>query len=121
MVLARVTLPHTMLGRIVTLLYREPLLLITVRSASGNERTYRFIPGMAELGFPISPLPTADPGIAAVGLLDQELFPALSERIVAFRISGSPSAVRSFGVGHAALSKVWLEPGFAAPAGAKLK
>jgi hypothetical protein len=121
LVLARVTLPHTMLGRIVTLLYREPLLLITVRSASGNERTYRFIPGMAELGFVISPLPVADPGIAAAGLLDQEHFPGLSERIVAFRISGSRSAGRSFGVGHAAFSRVSLEPGFAAQAGAKLK
>jgi len=121
LVLARVTLPHTWLGRIATFLYREPLLLITVRSGSGNERTYRFIPGMAELGFAISPLPIADPGIAAAGLLDQEQFPALSERIVAFRISGSPSAIRSFGPGHAAFSKVWLEPGFAAQAGAKLK
>jgi hypothetical protein len=121
LVLARVTLPRTMLGRIATFLYREPLLLIVVRSASGNERTYRFIPGMAGLGFAISPLPIADPGIAAAGLLDQESFPALSERIVAFRISGSPSALRSFGIGHAAFSKVWLEPGFAAQAGAKLK
>jgi hypothetical protein len=121
LVLARVTLPRTVLGRIVTLLYREPLLLITVRSASGIERTYRFIPGMAELGFAISPLPVADPGIAAAGLLDQEQFPALSERIIAFRISGSSSAIRSFGPGHAAFSKVWLEPGFAAQAGAKLK
>jgi hypothetical protein len=121
LVLARVTLPRTVLGRIVTLLYREPLLLITVRSASGIERTYRFIPGMAELGFAISPLPVADPGIAAAGLLDQEQFPALSERIIAFRISGSSSAIRSFGPGYAAFSKVWLEPGFAAQAGAKLK
>jgi len=71
LVLARVTLPHTWLGRIATFLYREPLLLITVRSGSVNERTYRFIPGMAELGFAISPLPIADPGSPRPGLLDQ--------------------------------------------------
>jgi hypothetical protein len=121
LVLARVTLPHTVLGRMVTLLHREPLLFITVRGASGNERRFRFIPSMANVGFVISPLPIADPGIAAAGLLDQEHFPALTERIVAFRISGSRSAGRSFGVGHAAFSKVWLEPGFAAQVGAKLK
>jgi hypothetical protein len=109
----------------VTLFHREPLLFITVRGASGNERRFRFIPSMGNVGFVISPLPSAralaDPGIAAAGLLDQEHFPALSERIVAFRISGSRSAGRSFGVGHAAFSKVWLEPGFAAQAAAKLK
>src|SRR4029077_5859896 len=121
LVLARVTLPHTVLGRMVTLLHREPLLFITVRGASGNERRFRFIPSMANVGFVISPLPIADPGIAAAGLLDQEHFLALTERIVAFRISGSRSAGRSFGVGHAAFSKVWLEPGFAAQVGAKLK
>src|SRR5258708_8614995 len=37
LVLARVTLPHTWLGRIATFLYREPLLLITVRSGSRSE------------------------------------------------------------------------------------
>src|SRR5258708_9981586 len=110
LVLARVTLPHTWLGRIATFLYREPLLLITVRSGSGNERTYRFIPGMAELGFAISPLPIPDPGIAAAGLLDQEQLPAFSERIVAFLLSGVPSAIPSFRPRPAAILNARLGP-----------
>jgi len=121
LILARVTLARTFRGRLATFFYREPLLFITLRTASGNERRYRFIPSMGEVEFVISPQPISDPGVAAAGLLDSERFPALSERIVAFSISGSRSARRSFGIGHASFSKLVLEPGFAAAATEKIK
>jgi hypothetical protein len=121
LILARVTLARTLRGRLVTFFYREPLLFITVRTASGSERRYRFIPSMGEVEFAISPQPVSDGSIAAAGLLDSEQFPALSERVVAFRISGSRSARRSFGIGHASFSKFLLEPGFAAAATGKIK
>jgi hypothetical protein len=121
LILARVMLERTLRGRLVTFFYREPLLFITVRTASGSEHRYRFIPSMGEVEFAISPQPVSDGGIAAAGLLDSDRFPALSERIVAFRISGSRSARRSFGIGHASFSKLLLEPGFAAAATEKIK
>ena len=46
LILARVMLARTLRGRLVTFFYREPLLFITVRTASGSEHRYRFIPSM---------------------------------------------------------------------------
>ena len=45
----------SLMGKILGLLYKTPPLTITIKLANGSERTYRFIAGMAESGFILSP------------------------------------------------------------------
>ena len=43
------------MGKILGLLYKPPQLTITIKLTDGSERKYRFIKGMAESGFILSP------------------------------------------------------------------
>jgi hypothetical protein len=53
---ATITLRPTAIGKLSTFLFKAPLLFITLRPSSGAPLTFRFVAGMAESGFLISPL-----------------------------------------------------------------
>jgi hypothetical protein len=53
---AQIDIHPTILGRIVTTLYKPPQLTIQVRTRGGLSKTYTLISGMARAGFVISPL-----------------------------------------------------------------
>ncbi len=46
----------TVLGKFVSMLYKPPPLVLSVRTAAGESLRYRLIPGMAQAGFLLSPL-----------------------------------------------------------------
>ncbi|MFC0408654.1 hypothetical protein [Roseomonas elaeocarpi] len=53
---ARVSVKPTLLGRLVAMLYKPPQLRVRVALINGKQEEYRFVPGMAEAGFLISPV-----------------------------------------------------------------
>ena len=108
LLMARIRVQRSLAGRLVGFLYREPLMGIELRTADGARATYRFTPGMAELGVAISPLPGSwDDG--AQPLLDPQS--ALSSQpVAAFRLTGKPWA---FGKVSVAYQEISLAPGFA--------
>ncbi len=89
---ATVAVRYTLLGRIAALLFRPVPLRMTIVFADGQRRSYRFIPGIGEAGFLVSPMVDD-----ATGFLDlvqgREAAPA--RRVAAFEIH-APSELRSF-------------------------
>jgi len=55
-VIAEIGVEQTLIGRLLTTLYKPPELHISVALTGGETKTYRFIPGMAKSGFILSPL-----------------------------------------------------------------
>jgi hypothetical protein len=53
---AEVDIHQTLIGRLVSLLYKPTILTITLDLENGTQRNYRLISGMAKAGFVISPL-----------------------------------------------------------------
>lgn len=52
---AHIDVKPTMLGKLVSALYKNPSLYILVRYADGTKRSYRLVPGMTKSGFLLSP------------------------------------------------------------------
>jgi hypothetical protein len=59
LVMAHIKVERSLAGRLLGLVYRDPLMRIDLRTRSGRETPFRFIPDMAQLGFAISPLPAS--------------------------------------------------------------
>jgi hypothetical protein len=53
---ARLHLSYSLYGKLRRLVYRTPIVYLTVRTESGTERTYRLVPAMARVGFLLDPL-----------------------------------------------------------------
>jgi hypothetical protein len=89
---ATVSVRYTLLGRIAALLFRPVPLRMTIVLADGQRQSYRFIPGIGEAGFLVSPMVDD-----ATGFLDlvRGREPAVARRVVAFEIH-APSELRSF-------------------------
>jgi len=69
----------TLLGRVRSLLFKPPLLMMTVTTDAGNTQTFRIVPGMTAKGFLLSPL---------VETTDQfALLPARDESIARFSVA----------------------------------
>lgn len=101
-VMAQFDVAPTLAGEIVGFVFRDPRLMIHLRSASGATRTYRFIPGMARIGVAVSPLVSAG-GLGVLALLD----PGQSDPVVALMIEArswayKPGKVRFSGLEIAA-------------------
>jgi hypothetical protein len=117
LLLAHVVLRERGWTKLIGLLGREPIVHIDVRFSDGSEHRFRFVPGMAEIGFVISPLPrNLDPvdDEAAAALLDPAASRAGLRRVVAVRIAPDAMARQLFGTGRIGFEAVTLEPGFAA-------
>jgi len=70
----------TLLGRLRSLLFKPPMMAMTVTTNAGNVQTFRIVPGMARAGFLLSPL---------VESADQfALLPAHEETISRFSLAG---------------------------------
>lgn len=110
-VLAAIRMDKAIPAKLMGLLAREPALMIETRHADGSTAIARFVPGMAEVAFGLSPMmrtPTyAMLDHAATG---QMLFPGVgSDRVVpvtAFRITGDPTARYDFPGGTV---RLWTE------------
>ena len=89
---ATVAVRYTLLGRIAALLFRPVPLRMTVIFADGQRQSYRFIPGIGEAGFLVSPMVDD-----ATGFLDlvQGREPPVARRVAAFEIH-APAELRSF-------------------------
>lgn len=112
LLLATFDWPRSLFGRILAFAYREPILGITLKSDSGQEYTYRFVPSMSEAGVVLAPLPVGDSRIAALALLDPEAREGKIARIVAFRISGGRFARWTYPQVHVAFEKIAPATGF---------
>jgi hypothetical protein len=55
-VFAQIDVEPSLLGKLMTILYKPPALNIFIYLADGRTRGYRFVPGMAKAGFILSPL-----------------------------------------------------------------
>lgn len=85
LVMAHIKVERSLAGKLLGFIFREPLMDIRLRTASGREAPYRFVPDMAQLGVAISPLPAAwDQG--APLLLDPS-WAAQADPVTAFRLS----------------------------------
>lgn len=119
LLMARVKVDRTLAGRLMGLAYQDPVMTITLRTASGREVTYRFVPDMAQAGFAISPH-LAEWPMGAPALLDPA-HAGEGEAVTALRLN-TGGAGWAFGDVRIGFSAVALEPGFAAglgvPAGA---
>lgn len=89
---AKITVRDTLLGRIAALLFRPVPLRITVTFADGQQQSYRFIPGIGEAGFVVSPMVDDDAGFLR---LAQGREPPVARRVAAFEIH-APAEMRSF-------------------------
>jgi hypothetical protein len=82
---AEVEVRPTLAGRLTGLLFREPQLYLSLRFETGEERTYRFLPGIGETGFLLSPV--VESWIDFASLYDDGAEPPLEgRRVVAARI-----------------------------------
>jgi hypothetical protein len=100
-VMGRFDIAATLAGKIAGFVFRDPRLMIHLRSASGATRTYRFIPGMAQIGVAVSPL-TSLGSLGALALLD----PGQADPVVALMIEARPWAYRSGKVRFSGLAPV---------------
>lgn len=92
LVMARIIVKDTVLGKLMNLVARGPMLGITIRFDDQTERSFRFVPGMAQLGFLISPLsPDADGSDwrAALTMMGIGRSVGRAPHVVALRIDGS--------------------------------
>jgi len=55
-IIAQIEVKPSLLGALTGALYKEPLLNIRILDSSGRQFDYRFVPGMSESGFLLSPL-----------------------------------------------------------------
>jgi len=55
-VMARIDLRHSMIGKLIGILFKSPAIGITVRTASGAEETYRHIAAIGRAGMLVTPL-----------------------------------------------------------------
>jgi hypothetical protein len=108
LVMARIEVERTLAGRLMGVLFREPVINITLRTASGREAVFRFIPGMAQLGFPVSPLPPTFETGAAI-LLDPG-WAALGEPVTGVKLSSKGGW--AYGEARIAFDEVRVAPGF---------
>jgi hypothetical protein len=104
--------PRSLFGKALAFAYREPILTISLKSDSGHEYLYRFVPSMTEAGFVLAPLALGDTRLAALSLLDPQSPKRSVAHIVAFRISGGWFAQSTYPRGHVAFEKIELAPGF---------
>jgi hypothetical protein len=115
LIVAGVEIEPNLLGALTGFLARDPIVHIDVRCEGGVERSFRFVPGMARLGFVLSPMkrdsnPADLRGSAA--MIERGFAPDAACPVVAFRIRGDGLAVRAYGRGRVAFQAVALEPGF---------
>lgn len=108
LVMAKIAVKRSLTGQLAGFLVREPVMRIGLRTASGREATYRFVPDMARLGTAVSPMP-ADWASGAAVLLDPA---GGGEPVTAIRLSAddSPWAFKSATV---SFDVVTPAPGFA--------
>jgi hypothetical protein len=96
---ATIEIDQTLVGKIVSTLYKPPILRLTVSTRDGGRFRYRLVPGMARSGFLLSPVtrtPTAFGSLAAgEGLPDLADQQATSVTISADTGSGSSDCYRS--------------------------
>lgn len=104
--------PRSLLGKVLAFAFREPILAITLKSASGDEYTYRLVPSMTEAGIVLAPLPLGDSRLAALDLLDPAISEARSKHIAEFRVSGGHLARLTYPLAHVSFAKLALAPGF---------
>lgn len=81
-IFARVDMKPTWLGRMASLAFKPPMLWIETRQANGKLRVFRFVPGIGQAGFLVSPLVT---DIAQFSRL-QSGDPLRDREVVSFRI-----------------------------------
>jgi len=82
---AEVEVRRTLAGWLTGLLFREPQLYLVLRFETGEERTYRFLPGIGEAGFLLSPV--VDSWIDFASLYDDGAeSPLEGRRVVAARL-----------------------------------
>ena len=74
---------ETPAGRLLKSLYRPPVVLLKVITASGMEKEYRLIPEIAQAPFLLSPLVQDQPDFARLYTQDQP------EHIIAFSITAA--------------------------------
>jgi len=115
-IIARMSLPQPAWSKLVGLIGREPLIHLELQFDDGSRRTFRFVPGMAEAGFVISPLPRSlDPcdfrGTAA--MLDPAFAPDALMRVTALRIAPTGLIRHGYGPGTVTFSPLSIEGGFA--------
>lgn len=117
LLLARIEIGPSLVGRAIGFLAREPMLWITLRYDNGAERTFRYVPGMGRSGFVLSPMPL-DPDLedlrGAAALIERAYAPDAVRGVVAFRFSGSGLGASAFTGGHVAFERFLLAPGFTA-------
>jgi hypothetical protein len=104
--------PRSLFGKALGFAFREPVLAITLKSASGQEYAYRFVPSMSEAGVVLAPLAVGDGRLAALELLDSGISGSRLRHIVEFRISGGRLARWTYPLGHISYAKLDLAPGF---------
>ena len=96
---ARIDIDQTLAGKIVSMLYKPPILRLTVTTRDGGQVRYRLVPGMARSGFLLSPViraPVAFGSLAEGGeLVDLADKQATSMAISADTGSGSSGCYRS--------------------------
>jgi uncharacterized membrane protein len=106
LILAQTNFEPTVFGSLITFLESQPILTIQIRLATGEVRSFRFIPSMAELGFAISP--DLDMLLGDRGGTETDVNTGLEESVPveALRISGGVLAQDSFERGTITFSTV---------------
>jgi len=74
-------------GRIAKFMLRPPILTLSVRLASGQERVYRLIEGVVHSGILLSPV--VDSALAYAAVATGFLGPVANQRVVAFKIDAA--------------------------------
>ena len=91
----KVLVRPTRMGRLAALVFRPPVLRLTIESSNRNTRTFRLVPGIAEAGFLLSPLTTENSEFAR--LLAGDTDSTLPGQIVRrFRIHESSGPYHGF-------------------------
>jgi hypothetical protein len=80
----------TILGGIAGAFYKYPPVIIRLRMMDGAEQDYRFIPGMAESGFLMSPLVTSSAAFLGVRPIIGQALPSYGRRVAAFSLQVLP-------------------------------
>jgi hypothetical protein len=88
---AEIDIRPTLLGRLVSALYKNPPLSIVLRYPDGTSRTYRFVPGFGKTGFLLSPTVGSAREFAALQSTDPQgvLGPAYPIEFAILGTSGS--------------------------------
>jgi hypothetical protein len=109
LLMAHIKVQRTLTGRLLGFLFREPQMIITLRTPDGGEAPYRFVPDMAQLGVAISPLPANN---SDVDVFFDPLSAARAPAVIALRLTSGQN--RAFGKVSVRYEKIVYASGFAA-------